>query len=84
MKAKAKLVSSLLLGLLMSYQVLADTSQETSQAPSTEYDQFAHFIAGQPTGRSPWAALEQTPRWEEHARRCNQAWLRLERNQLSR
>jgi len=84
MKSKAKLVSSLLLGLLMSCQVLAYKHEETSQASSTGYDQFAHFIAGQPTGRSPWATLEQTPLWEEHARRCNQAWLRLERNQLSR
>ncbi len=84
MKLQAKFVSSLLLGLLISWQILADTPQAVSQAASTEFDQFAHFIAGRPTGRSPWAALEQTSLWEEHAQRCNRAWSRLERNQLTR
>jgi len=84
MKSQAKFFSSLLLGLSLSCQVAADTRSTQAPASSSEYDQFAQFIAGRPTGRPPWVAVEQTPVWEEHAKRCNQAWLRLERNQLSR
>ncbi len=84
MKSLARLISSVLLGLSVSCQIVADTRQVPAADPSSEFDQFAQFIAGRPTGRAPWAVLEQTPMWEEHAQRCNRAWLRLERNQLSR
>jgi hypothetical protein len=84
MKSQAKLVSSLLLALSLSCQIAADERQTATADSSSEFDQFADFIAGRPTGRTPWADLEQTPMWGAHAERCNRAWLRLERNQLSR
>ncbi len=84
MKSLARLISSVLLGLSISCQMAADTRHAPAADPPSEFDQFAQFIAGRPTGRAPWAKLEQTPAWEEHAQRCNRAWSRLERNQLSR
>ncbi len=85
MKSQTKFFSSLLLlGLLMSCQIIAGTRPAVSPTASSEFDEFAQFIAGHPTARAPWAAVEKTTLWEEHARRCNQAWLRLERRQLSR
>ncbi|RPI21795.1 MAG: hypothetical protein EHM61_23885 [Acidobacteria bacterium] len=55
-----------------------------SPAKSAEFDQFARFIAGRSSADSPFAPLERTEMWASHSQLCNQAWLRLERTQLSR
>jgi len=49
-----------------------------------KYEQIARFLAGRPSGDSPFSKLEETPTWIEYSRRCNQAWTRLERTQLSK
>ncbi|MFB3905982.1 MAG: hypothetical protein ACE15E_21255 [Acidobacteriota bacterium] len=84
MNLKRKAFLCLLLGLSIWFPVAGQKAQPSPPGASPEFDQFAHFIAGRPTGRAPWAALERTPSWQDHAQQCNRAWLRLERNQLSR
>jgi hypothetical protein len=64
--------------------VAAPTASAASLAARPEYDDLARFLAGLPSGASSFSRLEQTEFWVKHSKRCNDAWRRLERVQLSK
>jgi hypothetical protein len=69
--------------LLLAF-FFAAVPQSCAQAVPTPND-IARFLAGlEPAADSPLTALTGEPQWQSHARTLDAAWLRLDRDRLSK